>query len=609
MTARVYLLVILACVLQHVVQGCTTFVITGGATSDGSVMAAHSADGGGNTDPRLVRIPGNTYAKGAKRKVYYSPESYPRYVGDDPRAPSGAVPQYLEQNCAEGEKNCTPFVELGEIPQVQATFSYYEAVYGVMNEHQVGISESTCSAVYAANGKHNGGKALLSVNALSQIAMERGTTAREAVQIMGDLSQQYGFYGASASFEGGGESLIVTDQTEGWVFHILADPTGESSIWVGARVPDGHAAVVANMYSVRDVDLTDTANFLGRQDMWEIAEKEGLWAAGDAKDWTATFSDGEYAHKYYTGRRMWGVFRLVAPDTPLQPLYDNLKEDRPYPFSVPVSVAKEDVTPELMFKVMRDYYNGTAFSLGDPKPGGGPFGTIDRFGGQEAGDPVQVSGNWERSIALYRTAESYIVQSGGYKRSLSSSNKSDSNNSTSSAAADPLGGVLWFGAHSSSYTTYVPVLSGGILDSPASLSYGWQGVYDLQSNFWASRALGMLAQVKWRYMMPSVRAMQHSLEATSRQLVQAIYDKYDSNGATADADELSSVQQLQDSNTAKAVSSSMELFHRLVFRWADGFDNQWEEVGTPERHFVSGTPGYPGWWLEEVSYSKGPGPA
>jgi len=475
-----------------------------------------------------------------------------------------------------------------------------------MNEHQVGIAESTCSAVYAAKSVAKGGKALLSINALSQIAMERATTARDAVQIMGDLSQKYGFYGASASFEGGGESLLVTDKTEGWVFHILADSTGTSSIWVGARVPDGHVAVVANMYSVRDVDLEDTDNFLGRSDMWELAEKGGLWSSGDAKDWTATFSDGEYAHKYYSGRRMWGVFRLVAPETKLSAEYNNLKLDKPYPFSVPVSVAKENVGPNLMFQVMRDYYNNTPYSLGSPKPASGPFGTVDRYGGQESGDPVQVQGNWERAIGLYRTAESYVVQSAGYVRhtrgDFNTDSRSGSDNSTS---ANTLGGVVWFGAHSALYTVYTPILSGGTLNVPKSLSVGWQGVYNLTTNFWASRSLSMLAQIKWNYMMRDITAMQQSLETASQSVVQNIYDTYDSMPDSAAS--IASINSIIDSNTKLPVTKSLELFHKLLFQYADGFNSQWVGEGI-NAHFTSSTPGYPGWWLEQVDYSRGPPP-
>ena len=47
--------------------------------------------------------------------------------------------------------------------------------------------------------------------------MERASSAKEAVQLMGGLSEQYGFYGESNSFEGGSESLIVTDKEEAWV--------------------------------------------------------------------------------------------------------------------------------------------------------------------------------------------------------------------------------------------------------------------------------------------------------------------------------------------------------------------------------------------------------
>ena len=590
---QVVLLLLALAVLFVRNYACTTFVITPAASADGSTLAAHSADGGGNTDPRLVRIPGNTYPQGSQRAIFASPESYPRYVGDDPRSKSGSIPEYLPENCEEGKNYCSSWTPMGYIPQVEKTFAYYEAVYGVMNEHQVGISESTCSAVYAAKSITNGGGALLSVNMLSQIAMERASSAREAVQIMGDLSEQYGFYGASASFEGGGESLIVTDPKEAWVFHILADPTGTSSIWVGARVPDGHVAVVANMYSVQTVDLDDTVNFLGRQDMWDVAEKGGLWKHGDPKNWVGTFSDGEYAHKYYSGRRMWGVFRLVAPETHLPAEYNNLKDEKPYPFSIPVSVAKADVGPDLMFRVMRDYYNGTEYTLSSPKPAGGAFGTIDRYGGQEAGDAVQVSGNWERAIALYRTAESYIVQSGGYDRS----------GRTNSSAPDALGGVVWYGAHSASYTVYVPMLSGGLLNGPKSLSAGWQGVYDLSTNFWASRSLSVIAQTKWNYMMPAIRDMQHVHESSSQDLVQSLYTKYDS-GISIPYEE---VQSLIDSNAASAVNESMKVFHQMLFQYADGFNSVWVGEGD-DKHFSSSTPGYPAWWLESVDFPRGPPP-
>lgn len=89
--------------------------------------------------------------------------------------------------------------------------------------------------------------------------------------------------------------------------------------------------------------------------MWDIAAEQGLYTPGDVKDFTATFSDGEYSHKYYSGRRMWGVFRLLAPSANYSAEYGNLKTDVPYPFAVPVDKA---VTPQDVMRVMRDWYEG-----------------------------------------------------------------------------------------------------------------------------------------------------------------------------------------------------------------------------------------------------------
>ncbi len=218
--------------------------------------------------------------------------------------------------------------------------------------------------------------------------MERAHTARQAIEIMGALAEQYGFYGESASFEGGSESLFVIDPTEAWVFHILADPTGTSAIWGAARVPDDSVAVVANMFSIRVMDMDDTANFLGRADMWVLAAEQGLYKEGDPKDFTLTFSDGEYSHKYYSGRRMWGVFRLLAPSAALPATYDNLKQDAPYPFAVPVDKL---LAPSDVMAVMRDWYADTEYST-EVGLSGGAYSTPDRYSGGSG--EAQVQGSW-----------------------------------------------------------------------------------------------------------------------------------------------------------------------------------------------------------------------
>ena len=233
---------------------CTTLLVGRKASADGSVLVSHSMDEA-NNDFRLVHVPAKNYTLPAQRPVYADQEDYPRVV-------DAAISPSYAPSLSGG---LAPSVPIGSIPQVAHTYAFLDLSYGAVNEHQVAIGESTCSAVTVGKPiSVPGGRALFWVGELSHVALERCKTARCAVQLMGALAEQYGFYG-DGEREGAGETLTVADPQEAWVFHVLAgaDDEGGNAIWVAKRVPEGEMTVVANMFTVRGVNLTDTDNYYG----------------------------------------------------------------------------------------------------------------------------------------------------------------------------------------------------------------------------------------------------------------------------------------------------------------------------------------------------------
>ena len=370
------------------------------------------------------------------RPVFFSPENYPRYVG----TARGDIEEYkARKDLGQPDE----FKPIGYIPQVEHTYAYFEETYGALNEHQLGIAESTCSGVFGTKPRGHGGEALFSIDALSQIAMERTKTARAAVKLMGSLAEAHGFYGPG-SFEGTAESLFVSDPEEIWIFHILPDPTGRSAIWAAQRVPPGHVVVGANAFIIREVNVSDSTNFLASGSTFTVAQERGWWdpSFGALLDFTAVYSDGEYDHKYYTGRRLWRAYELLVPGTKLEPMYAEYRTSRPYPVTLAAAGA---VSLQDVLKVLRDHYEGTQFDM-TKGLAAGPFGSPNRFGAG-AGERL-VPGNWERSIALYRTTDAYVAVSAG--------------------AGD---GVLWFGPGAAHGTVFVP-LKVGMARVPHPYSHG-----------------------------------------------------------------------------------------------------------------------------------------
>ena len=128
---------------------------------------------------------------------------------------------------------------------MEHTYAIFEAGYGIMNEHQLAMGESTCAARFWAAPPAGGGQARMEVREMSKIALERCKTARCAIELMGGLAEQYGYYtadwsGGDNSKGEGGEALTVIDPEEAWVFHVLSDDTRTSAVWAAQRVPDDH---------------------------------------------------------------------------------------------------------------------------------------------------------------------------------------------------------------------------------------------------------------------------------------------------------------------------------------------------------------------------------
>lgn len=219
---------------------CTAIALAGGSGSaTGSPMTTHTGDCA-ECDWRVNKVPARDWPEGSMRPVWLITATYPRQVRED----RGYT--WKKENLEHmpqrplWEKQENGFI-LGYIPQVAHTYALIEGMYGIMNEHQVAIGESTCAAKLYAAPISDGGKALLEVSELSQIALERSRTAREAIQVMGELAETYGYYsaewnvhkyGESYAMGEGGEALTVVDANEAWVFHITPDDTGASAIWV-----------------------------------------------------------------------------------------------------------------------------------------------------------------------------------------------------------------------------------------------------------------------------------------------------------------------------------------------------------------------------------------
>lgn len=445
---------------------CTSILVTPGASVDGSASVTHTCDSG-SSPYQVWKVPAQDWPEGSAMDVLDLPQySNGFQLHEVAMKPTG-----------------------NKIPQVPHTYGYIMALFGVINEKQVAIGETTIGG--RREFRNNNG--FFDVTNLSVLAMERAKTAREAIQIMGDLAVKYGY-------KDNGEELSVSDTKECWVFEIVGPgPLWEQgasepgAFWVAERVPDGHVAVSANSAVIGNIDFDDHENFMYGPGIREFAAEKGWWDPKSGKPFNWRWDFNGAVRTDYSYRRVVQMFRRVAPS-----LGSTIAEQDP-PFSVPV---EKKLSIADINSLQRDHYEGTEYYMGNSITAG-PWNNPRRYQGIN----FTVDGqkySWQRQVASVQCEYTITTQSRGW-------------------LPDEIGGLVWFGAANPDATCYVPLYASMTkINEIMNTKAGSQQQFTRDSYWWAVSAVSTYIDLKYSYMIKDINEAQAKYEGGALKMQPAI---------------------------------------------------------------------------------------
>ena len=292
---------------------CTNFIITKGASTDGSVMVSYSADS--------HQLYGCLYKHNATKYK------------------AGAMLAVNEWDTGK---------YLGDIPQVAQTYS----TLSNMNEHGLIITETT----YGGRHELYNPEGIIDYGSLIYITLQRAKTAREAIDTIVTLANTYGY--ASE-----GESFSIGDKNEAWIMELIGKGPGKKGIvWVARRVPDGYISGHANQARITTFPLNDPENTLYAEDVISLAREKGYF---NGKDEEFSFADAyaplDFSAMRGCDARIWSFFRMFADgmDQYLDYAMGHNPANR-----LPLWVKPtHKLSPKQVFDAMRDHYEGTPLDM------------------------------------------------------------------------------------------------------------------------------------------------------------------------------------------------------------------------------------------------------
>jgi dipeptidase len=518
-------------------SACTNFLITKGASTDGSTMISYAADSH-VLYGELYHYPAADYPEGAMRDLYdWDSGKY-----------------------------------LGQIPEVRHTYN----VVGNMNEWQLAIGETT----YGGLEELWEGEGLMDYGTLIYISLQRCKTAREAIRNIAELTAKYGYISE-------GESFSIADTEEVWIMEMIGKGKFEKGmVWVARRIPDGYVSGHANQARITTFPLAkknktsvtskDFKKFMTDKnidciyadDVISFAKKYKFYVG---KDEDFSFSD-VYAPVDFSGARacdlrVWAMFNKVTDG--MDKYWDyatgrDIKRAKPFVKGQPQTVENfptnrmplwvkpnQKVSVLDMMNFMRDHLEGTELDMALDL-GAGPFHCPYRW--RPMGFEVDgVEYVHERTTATQQTGFSFVTQSNANR-------------------IPEIGGIIWWGVDDCANTVYCPMYT-CMTEIPLCYRVGNGSMmeYSETSGFWIFNQVSNWAYTKYDYIHPEIEAKQKEFEEGWVKSTQNINTKaaeiYNINGK----DEAVKFLTKYSNTEAMRLCADWKMFYQYLFvKYMDG---------------------------------------
>lgn len=457
-------------------ETCTSILVGKKASTDGSVITSHTCDG--------------------KYRTWMTIEKGQKFKNDT------ITSIYKGLLKTESKWDMQNVTKVGEIPQAKETFTFFNTAYPFLNEKQLAMGETTITGAKVLVNE----KGMFLIEELQRIALQRCTTARDAIQLIGKLIKDYG-YGDW------GECITIADKKEVWQMEIFGEgPDKIGGVWAAQRVPDDHVGVSANIARISTINLKDKEHFMASENVFEVAKKLNLWDGKEPfKFWKAY---GNVKKPYMI--REFFILNTLAPSQNLSMEMEEL------PFSVKpdkkVSVydvlalyretyegTKYDMTQNM--KYVRKKYNDKREVISQDtvlSPIAHPWLTGPERNMLNFLKDGTI--NFQRTVAVSWCSYSHIVQLRDW-------------------LPDEIGGLAWFSVDNPGQSPRIPIFS-GITELPDYFNYCGQKRYRDDALLWQYRKANKLATLAWQEtkddMIGEVKYFEQKVEMESKMLEQQV---------------------------------------------------------------------------------------